>query len=107
MCVCVCVCVCVLVYAENLYFVLCKSLLLHSQVDVDPANVEAGIKEALLKARESEAIAKYLGTSESKIRAGDHRLTADDVEADLVIRAAPEHSNRTLRARFAVGDQSL
>ncbi len=44
---------------------------LQSQIDIDPANIEAGIKEALLKARESEAIAKYLGTSESKIRAGD------------------------------------
>jgi hypothetical protein len=40
------------------------------QIKVDPANVETGIKEALLKARESEAIAKYLGTSEAKIRAG-------------------------------------
>ncbi len=46
------------------------------QISVDPANPDVGIKEALLKARESEAIAKYLGTSESKIRAGvPRRLT--------------------------------
>jgi hypothetical protein len=62
---------------------LFNCLLFHSQVDVDPANVEAGIKEALLKARESEAIAKYLGTSESKVRAGDNRLKANDEAADL------------------------
>ena len=43
---------------------------MYTQIKIDPANVEAGIKEALLKARESEAIAKYLGTSEAKIRAG-------------------------------------
>eukprot|EP00960_Hanusia_phi_P039851 754086-Hanusia_phi.AAC.4 len=40
------------------------------KIEVDKSNPEAGIKEALLKARESEAIAKYLGTTESKQRAG-------------------------------------
>ncbi|EKX32451.1 hypothetical protein GUITHDRAFT_148626 [Guillardia theta CCMP2712] len=40
------------------------------KIEVDKSNPEAGVKEALLKARESEAIAKYLGTTESKQRAG-------------------------------------
>ena len=49
---------------------LCVNQFKSPQIAVDPSNPETGIKEALLKARESEAIAKYLGTSESKVRAG-------------------------------------
>merc|ERR1719199_2173069 len=48
------------------------------QIDVDPKNPNAAIKKALKNARESEDIAKYLGGSESKTRAG--------ITGDLVLR---------------------